>query len=117
MDAPTNNTPSEMLYLLQQQTTDITTDGLKLNVTSSKAVITIWGIWDNAKVKLQVNTVPSIDGAYTWIDVRDLGNEFTDFGEDQTVTIKDYIKGQSIRAVLTYAGASTNINCTLQVIY
>lgn len=117
MNAPTNNTPSEMLYLLQQQTTNTTTDGLKLNVTSSKAVVTFWGVWDGAEVKLQVNTVPSIDNVYTWIDVKDLSNAFLQFTEDQTVTLKDYVKGQSIRAVVTNAGASTSINCTLQVIY
>jgi hypothetical protein len=114
----TNNSPFEMLYLLQQQTTDTTTSGLKLNVTSSRAVITIWGNWDtNTKIKLQVNTVPNIDNIYTWIDVKDLGNSFTDFTEDQTVTIRDYVKGQSIRAVVTDSGAATSINCTLQVIY
>lgn len=117
MNPPTNNTPSEMLYLLQQQTTNITTEGLKLNVTSARAVITLWGTWDGATITLQVNTIPSIDGVYTWIDVKDLGNADTAFSEDQTVTIKDYVKGQSIRAVLADAGASTSLNCTLQVIY
>lgn len=106
-----------MLYLLQQQTTNVTTDPIKMNFSSPQVVIQIWGTWDDATVRFEVSTVPSIDGNYSWIAIRDWANSFEEFYRDQTVTLKEYIKGQYIRAILENAGASTSINCTLQVIY
>lgn len=113
----TNNSPLEMIYLLKQQTSNITTDPIKMNFSSPEVSLQIWGTWDGASVSLEVSTVPSIDSVTSWITIRDWSNTFVSFEYDQTVTLKEYIKGQSIRAVLTNAGANTSINCTLQAIY
>jgi len=112
----TNNSPYEMLYLLQQQTTNVTTSPLLLNLSSNKAAMTIWGTWNGATVTIQVGTVPNIDSTVTWITVRDRLNVIYNFTQNMTITLTEYVNGQYIRAVLTGAGASTNLNCVLQVI-
>lgn len=113
----TNNSAFEMLYLLQQQTTNTTTQAYKINFTSPSVSLIIWGTWNGAKVTIQVSTVPNIDNVTSWVTVRDWANSFEQFYRDQTVTLKEYVKGQYIRAIVSGAAPGTSINCTLQVIY
>lgn len=108
--------PKDMIYILSQQTTDVTTNTFYLDLSSSKAVVTVWGTWDGASIVIQVGTVPTLDGNTTWITVTDRLNIPFNFTEDTTITFTEFVYSQPLRAVLTNAGASTNLNCTLQVI-
>lgn len=110
------STPTDMLYIFDQQTTDATSDTLYLNLTSNKAAVTAWGTWDGASLTIQVGTVPTLDNVITWITVNDrLNNQFV-FADNTTITLTEYVYGQPIRGVLSGSGASTNVNCTIQVI-
>lgn len=109
-------TPTDMIYIFSQQTTNATSNVYYLELTSNKAVLTAWGEWDGASLIIQVGTVPTLDSTTTWITVTDRLNIPFVFTTNTTITLTEYVYGQPIRGVLSNAGASTNINCTLQVI-
>ena len=108
--------PTDMLYIFSQQTVDATSDIYYLDFTSNKCVVSAWGEWDGASLILQVGTVPTLDNTTTWITITDRLDIPFAFTTNITKTLTEYVNGQPIRGVLSDSGASTNINCTVQVI-
>lgn len=107
---------SEIIYIFQEQTTNITTARQLMNFTSNKVQVSIWGTWDGASVRLEVETVPTLSNTTNWIVINDRLNIPFVFTEDITVTLTEYVYGMPIRGVIENAGAGTNLNCVLQVI-
>lgn len=108
--------PTDMIYIFNQQTTSATSTVAYLDLTSNKAALTAWGTWDGATMTIEVGTVPTLDSVTTWITVTDRLNIPFVFTSNTTITLTEYVFGQPIRGVITNAGASTNLNCTIQVI-
>lgn len=104
------------IYLLQNQTSNVTTAAQHLNLGNDSAVIDVWGTWDGATVTIQTSTIPDSNGAVTWITVTDRFNVDFSFTDNTQITLTEFVYNQDIRAVVTNAGASTDLNCTLRPI-
>lgn len=104
------------IYLLQNQTSNTTTDGVQLNFGTNRACVQIWGEWDGATVTLQTRTTPDTNDTPVWITVRDMTNTVFVFDENNQITMRDFVYNQYVRAVVEDAGASTDLNCTIQAV-
>lgn len=107
---------TEMLYIFQQETSNTTSEIQLLNFTDNKAVVTVWGTWDGATLTLEVGTIPTLDSAITWMVINDRLNIPFEFTENNHITLTEFVNGQPIRGIITNAGASTVLNCVIQVI-
>lgn len=104
------------IYLLQNQTSNTTTDGIRLNFGTNRASLMIWGTWDGASVTIQTRSIPDTNDTPVWIAVRDMTNTIFVFDEDNQITMRDFVYNQYVRAVVANAGAATDLNCTIQVV-
>ncbi len=104
------------IYILQNQTSNITTDPIQLNLGTNKASVMVWGTWDGANVILQSRTIPDTTSAVAWITIVDRLNLPFVFTEDTQITLTEFVYNQYVRAVVSNNGASTNLNCTIQVV-
>ena len=105
---------STIINLFAAQTTDTTTNAVVMPFNTG--VVTIWGTWNGATVKLQT-AVPG--STSTFVDVMDMNGNTALFNAggtntDVQVTITDMIYDKLIRAVIANSGASTNLNATIE---
>lgn len=103
------------IQLLNAQTTNVTTSGVQLNYGKSSACVEVWGTWNGATVTLQIATQP-VSGVTTWITIADRFNIAFNFTADTSIALVDFVYNQYVRAVVTNAGASTNLNCIIRPI-
>lgn len=104
------------IYILQNQISNITTDPVQLNFGSNTSSVMAWGTWDGAEVVLQTRTIPDTNDNVAWITIVDRFNIPFTFTEDTQITLTEYVYTQYVRAVVTNAGAGTDINLTIQAV-
>lgn len=106
---------NDPIFVFQAQTTNATTSPLYLNY-ANKVVVQSWGTWDGATLVLEEGIITGTNDSPTWVVITDKLNIPFEFTENATLTLTDFIYNQPIRGVITNAGGSTSLNCTLQVI-
>jgi len=99
---------SNLINFFSGQTTNVTTNAVICPFNTG--VLKISGTWNGATVQLQTST----PGSTTFVPVTDANGNALTWTQNTQVTIQNIVWDDQIQAVLANAGASTNLNCTLQ---
>jgi hypothetical protein len=106
---------NDPLFILQNQTTDVTTSPFYLDF-SNKVVVQAHGTWGGATIALQQGIITGTGGSTIWVAMKDFTRTAIDFSDDEVLTLGQFIYNQPIRAVQSGSTGTTNLTCTLQAI-
>jgi hypothetical protein len=110
------NYATDALYIFQNQTTNTTSQTFYLDFTGKSASLIAYGTWDGASMYFQIATPPTITGTPVWVTVRNLSRASLIITDDEPISLAEYVIGRPFRGVIINSGASTSLNCIIQVI-
>lgn len=105
---------NDVIFLLQNQTSDTTTGAFYLDYSSDVSV-QAYGTWGGATIKLQQGIITGTNGNTVWVDIKDITRTPITFSSNDVLPLQKFITNQPIRAVQSGSTGTTNLTCLLQV--
>lgn len=106
---------SNPFYLFTNQTTDGTSIEGSLEIGGNReAIVQCYGTWDGANIIIQNRAYNNVPTNAPWLQLNDLsGNPFA-FTSNGQQSIGGISQNEPVRAVLSNAGASTNLTVVVR---